>query len=136
MDRAFLTRQIDVFLQHEPLFGDATEEYRAMTVRNFVDHLAGNWETIVQGEAQLAAHRAKAARDERETLPREFAITQRFLPTVKLTPEEDEEQQRAWNEEVAAWKIKFGHTTTETIEAKPVKTTAIGYWLSKLGIKR
>ncbi len=61
MDRAFLARQIDVFLQHEPLFADATEEYRAMTVRNFVQHLAGNWETIVRGQEQLAA--AKAARE-------------------------------------------------------------------------
>lgn len=59
MDRAFLTRQIDVFLQHEPLFGDATEDYRAMTVRNFVHHLAGNWETIVRGQEQLAARKAE-----------------------------------------------------------------------------
>ncbi len=58
MDRAFLEHHIDVFLQHEPLFGDATEEYRAMTVRNFVQHLAGNWETIVQGQEQLAARKA------------------------------------------------------------------------------
>ncbi len=58
MDRAFLTRQIDVFLQHEPLFADATEEYRAMTVRNFVHHLAGNWETIIKGQEQLAVHKA------------------------------------------------------------------------------
>ncbi len=61
MDRAFLTRQIDVFLQHEPLFADATEEYRAMTVRNFVHHLADNWETIFRGQEQLAA--AKAAKE-------------------------------------------------------------------------
>ncbi len=62
MDREFLARQIDVFLQHEPLFGDATEEYRAMTVRNFVKHLAGNWETIVRGQEQLAAFRAARER--------------------------------------------------------------------------
>ncbi len=63
MDRAFLTRQIDVFLEHEPLFADATEEYRAMTVRNFVNHLAGNWEQIVRGQEQLAAHRAKVGKE-------------------------------------------------------------------------
>jgi len=58
MDRAFLARQIGVFLEHEPLFADATEEYRAMTVRNLVAHLAGNWEMVVQGQEQLAAFRA------------------------------------------------------------------------------
>ena len=64
MDRAFLTRQIDVFLQHEPLFADATEEYRAMTVRDFVQHLAGNWEQIVKGQEQLVAR--KAALEQRQ----------------------------------------------------------------------
>ena len=61
MDREFLARQIDVFLQHEPLFGSATEDYRAMPVRTFVNHIAGNWETIEQGQAQLAAHKAAMA---------------------------------------------------------------------------
>ena len=55
MDRAFLSRQIAVFLQHEPLFGVATEEYRAMTVRNFVQHLAGNWEQMELWKHQIAA---------------------------------------------------------------------------------
>ena len=62
MDREFLARQIDVFLQHEPLFADATEEYRAMTVRNFVHHLAGNWEMIEIGQAHLASREAAKER--------------------------------------------------------------------------
>ncbi|KKN78125.1 hypothetical protein LCGC14_0353520 [marine sediment metagenome] len=63
MDREFLARQIAVFIEHEPLFSDATEEYRAKTVRNLVAHLAGNWEMVVQGLEQLAA--LKAARGKR-----------------------------------------------------------------------
>ncbi|KKN78126.1 hypothetical protein LCGC14_0353530 [marine sediment metagenome] len=88
----------------------------------------------------------QAEMDQRHEQPRGFVITQRFLPPVKLTPEEVEEAKQAWNEKLAAWHDEMGYAEKAkeyaerakgyTEEAKPSKTTIIGFCLSKLGIKK
>ncbi len=58
MDRDFIARQLKVAIDQEPLMKEASDEYKAQMVVNWTHHLAGNWEQIERGQAQLAARKA------------------------------------------------------------------------------
>ncbi len=58
MDRAYITRQLTVAINGEPMLADASDDYKAQMVIDWTHHLAGNWEQMELWKTQLDARKA------------------------------------------------------------------------------
>ena len=57
MDRAYITRQLNVAINGEPMLATVSDEYKAQMVIDWTHHLAGNWEQMELWKAQIAARK-------------------------------------------------------------------------------
>lgn len=58
MDRAYITRQLTVAINGEPMLASASDDYKAQMVINWTNHLAGNWEQMELWKSQITARKA------------------------------------------------------------------------------
>ena len=58
MDRAYITRQLTVAINGEPMLAAVSDEYKAQMVIDWTHHLAGNWELMELWKAQIAARKS------------------------------------------------------------------------------
>ncbi len=58
MDRAYITRQLTVAINGEPMLAEASDDYKAQMVIDWTHHLAGNWEQMELWKTQIAARKA------------------------------------------------------------------------------
>lgn len=58
MDRAYITRQLTVAINGEPMLAEVSDEYKAQMVIDWTHHLAGNWEQMELWKDQIDARKA------------------------------------------------------------------------------
>lgn len=63
MDRAYVTRQLQVAINGEPMLQGASQEYRDQMAKSWTLHLVGNWDQMILWKAQIAARKAALGKD-------------------------------------------------------------------------